>query len=290
VALFFSSELAAFRTGELMLIGLAAVLLPLFPLHGLYTAALTRLPRFLSVIFAVILPAAGLYLLARVMPQIPATLLRAANILALFGSLYGSLKALAQTKVPELLAYTACAFFSVVWWHASATGAVTGDSIAYTAAVAVLIAALQLAWQSLAGRCGDLTLRQMNGLARPMPRFAVVMSLLIMAGIGLPPFGLFRNYMAMLLQPGISHSAGLIVIVLCWFLASWCLFRMMQRLLFGAERTDVRYQDLRPGESAQFVALLLILALLGAIRPAWLGLEAFTKPQPRSMEIMTWRK
>ena len=290
VALLFSSELPAFRTSELMLIGLAALLLPLFPLHGLYTAAMTRLPRFLSVTFALILPAAGLYMLAHVMPQIPATLLRAASILALFGALYGSLKALAQTKVPELLAYAACAFFSVVWWHASVTGAVTVESIVYTAAVVVLIASLQLTWQWLARRGGNLTLVQMNGLARPMPRFATIMSLLIMAGIGLPPFGLFPNYMAMLLQPVISHSAGLIVIVLCWFLTSWCLFRMMQRLLFGAERTDLRYQDLRPGESVQFVVLLLILALLGAIRPEWLGLDSFANRQPLAMEIMTWRK
>jgi hypothetical protein len=64
----------------------------------------------------------------------------------------------------------------------------------------------------------------------------------------------------------------------------------MQRLLFGPERTDLRYQDLRPGESAQFVVLLLILALLGAIRPEWLGLDSFLKRQPRAMEIMTWRK
>jgi NADH-quinone oxidoreductase subunit M len=154
----------------------------------------------------------------------------------------------------------------------------------------VLIASLQLAWQWLARRGANLTLVQMNGLARPMPRFATIMSLLIMAGIGLPPFGLFPNYMAMLLQPVISHSAGLIVIVLCWFLTSWCLFRMMQRLLFGAERTNLRYQDLRPGESAQFVVLLLILALLGAIRPEWLGLDSFAKRQPLAMEIMTWRK
>ena len=84
-----------------------------------------------------------------------------------------------------------------------------------------------------------------------------------MAGVGLPPFGLFFSYAAMLLQPAISNSGGLIVIMLCWFLTSWYLFRMMQRLLFGPHRADIRYEDLRPRELVSFALLLLVLALLG---------------------------
>ena len=81
-----------------------------------------------------------------------------------------------------------------------------------------------------------------------MPRFATVFSLLVMAAVGLPPFGLFSAYVAMLLRASATISWGLMVILFTWFLASWYLFRMMQRLLFGPHRSDVRYKDLRTGE------------------------------------------
>jgi NADH-quinone oxidoreductase subunit L len=288
-ALFFPAQLPALRPSELAWIVLAALLLPLFPLHGLYVAALTRSMGFLSIALALILPATGLYTLAHIMPQLSAMVLRSISVLALFGALYGSLKALAQTKIPQLLAYAGCAFFSVVWWHASITGTLASESVAYAAGVAVLITALQLACQWLGRRCSNLTLAEMHGLARPMPRFAIVVSLLVMAGIGLPPFGIFSTYAAMLLR-SVSSSAGLIVIVFCWFLASWYLFRMMQRLLFGPAPLDTRYQDLRLRELALFVVFLLSLVLLGAIGPEWPDVGPLAKRHPVVMEMMRWQK
>jgi NADH:ubiquinone oxidoreductase subunit 4 (subunit M) len=59
------------------------------------------------------------------------------------------------------------------------------------------------------------------------------------------------------------------VILFTWFLASWYLFRMMQRLLFGPQRSDIRYNDLHTGEVAVFALLLLILIGLGAMPLDW---------------------
>ena len=103
-----------------------------------------------------------------------------------------------------------------------------------------------------------------------MPRFAALFSLLVMAAVGLPPFALFSAHMQMLLLPLGTISWGLAVILLTWFLASWYLFRMMQRLLFGRHRDDMHYTDLRAGEFTWFAILLVILAVLGATQPAWL--------------------
>ena len=256
---------------ETILLGFTALLLPLFPLHGVYVAALTRAPGFWPVALAVLMPAAGLYGLANILPRLPVEVLPALSALALFGALYGSLKALGQTRVPALLAYAGLAFSSTLWWHAAIIHALLLQSILYAAAAVLLIAALLLAWQQLATRYGNVTLERMHGLARPMPRFAAVVSLLVMAGVGLPPFGLFHGYAAMLLRPAVSSSAGLIVIVFCWFLTSWYLFRMMQQLLFGAHRPGIFYQDLRPRELAYFVILIVVIALLGATPPDWLA-------------------
>jgi NADH:ubiquinone oxidoreductase subunit 4 (subunit M) len=73
----------------------------------------------------------------------------------------------------------------------------------------------------------------------------------------------------MLLQASIAVSWGLMVILFTWFLASWYLFRMMQRLLFGPHRPDIRYEDLHTSEVAVFALLLLILIALGVMPLQW---------------------
>ena len=184
----------------------------------------------------VLLPAAGLYGLVNLSRDLPIEILRAVNILALVGALYGSLKALGQVRVPHLLAYASLAFYSALWWHFAAAGRLVFPALVYVAAVALLTAGLLLAWQRLRRRYGNLTLDRMHGLARPMPRFAAMFSLFVMAAVGLPPFALFFRPIEMLLQPSLTISSGLWIILLMWFLASWYLFRMMQRLLFGPHR------------------------------------------------------
>ena len=176
---------------QILLFFLVALLLPLFPLHGVYVTAVTRAPGYPAIVLSLLLPAAGLYGLANLYPDIPAEILGGARVMALFGALYGSLKALAQVKVPQLLAYASLAFYSTLWWLFAVSGTFAVEAVVYGAAVVLLTAGLLLAWRGVQERCGDLTLDRMHGLARAMPRYATVLSLLMMAAIGLPPFGLF---------------------------------------------------------------------------------------------------
>ena len=249
---------------------LVAILLPLFPVHGIYLAALTRSSGYQAIALAVLLPAAGLFGLAQLMPDLPAETLRALAVLALFGAVYGSLKALGQTRVPQLVAYGSIAFLSALWWSVGINGTLGVQPISYFAATILISAGLLLASHRLHGRYGNLSLEGMHGLAGPMPRFATVLSLLVMAAVGLFPFGVFSAYVAMLLQASATVSWGLMVILFTWFLASWYFFRMMQRLLFGPHRSDIRYNDLHTTEVAVFAVLLLILIALGAMPLDWL--------------------
>jgi NADH-quinone oxidoreductase subunit M len=133
--------------------------------------------------------------------------------------------------------------------------------------VALVTGGLLLAWHAVRARYGDLTLDRIGGLARPMPRFATLLALLVMAAVGLPPFGLFSGYLAMLLDPSITasigNSVGLTIILLAWFTASWYLYKLMQRLLFGPHRQDLPYEDLRPVEVAPLLIVLVLLLALG---------------------------
>jgi len=267
-ALAFGARLPA-QPAEIGLFILIAILLPLFPLHGIYVAALTRWPGYQAIALAMLLPAAGVFGIAQLMPDLPVETLRAVSVLALFGAVYGSLKALGQTRVPQLVAYAGVAFFSALWWSLGITGNLAVQPIIYLVTTILIFAGLLLAWERVRGRYGDLTLDGMHGLAGPMPRFATVFSLLVMVATGLLPFGVFSAYVAMLLQASATVTWGLMVILFTWFLASWYLFRMMQRLLFGPHRSDIRYNDFQTSEVAVFALLLLILIALGAMPLDW---------------------
>ena len=254
---------------EIGLLILVAILLPLFPLHGIYVAALTRWPGYRAIVLAMLLPTAGVFGLAQLMPDLADGTLRTVTVLALFGGVYGSLKALGETRVPQVVAYAGVAFFSALWWSLGISAILGVQSIIYLAATMLILTGLLLAWQRVRGRYGDLTLDGMHGLAGPMPRFATVLSLLVMAAVGLLPWGVFSAYVAMLLQSSATVSWGLMVLLFTWFLASWYLFRMLQRLLFGPHRSDIRYNDFHTSEVAVFALLLLTLIALGAMPLDW---------------------
>lgn len=239
------------------------LMLPLFPFHGVYVAALTRLPGYIPMFLAFLLPVMGLYGMVGLLPKMPMVVLKGVSVLALFGALYGSLKAMVQYRVTNVLAYMSVALYSILWWYLANTGTYTPQEAVYTIAVAVVTGGLFFTWHCVQVRYGDLNLDRIGGLAWPMPRFAILLSLLVMAAMGLPPFGLFSGYIEMLLRPSIAMSWALVIILFTWFATSWYLFRLMQRLLFGPHRQDILYKDLRHTEVAFLLVVLLILATLG---------------------------
>ncbi|MPZ76592.1 MAG: hypothetical protein GEU77_08705, partial [Deltaproteobacteria bacterium] len=164
-ALAFDAALPPLPPAQIALAIFVAVLLPLFPLHGIYVAALTRRPGYQAVALAVLLPAAGLFGLSRLMPDLPVETLRAVSVLALFGAVYGSLKALGETRVPQLVAYASVSFFSALWWSFGVTGTFAVQPIIYFAATILISAGMLLAWQRVHRRYGNLTLERMHGLA-----------------------------------------------------------------------------------------------------------------------------
>lgn len=254
---------------RIALLGLTAVALPLFPLHGVYRLAMTRLPGHAAAGLALLLPLSGLYGAATVLPELPAGALNGVKVLALFGALYGSTKALAQVRATDLLASGGLTFYSILWWHLAGAGRVMSQDAIFAAAAALVSAGLCLAWRALQTRYGDPALERLRGLARPMPRFATLLGLLVMAAAGLPPFGLFSGFIALLLDPigdiALGGSVAMTAIFLAWFIASWYLYKLMQRLLFGPHRQDILYRDLSPAEVAPLVAVLVLLLALGVV-------------------------
>jgi NADH-quinone oxidoreductase subunit M len=218
------------------------------------------------------MPIAGVYGMTVLIPTLPSAFLAGLAVLALFGAIYASMKAVVQTDVPHLIAYTGVAFYSILWWHIASVGSVAPAAIVYAGAVMLVIVGMMLAWDRVRVRYGNLDLNRVGGLASPMPKFGLCLALLVMAAVGLPPFGLFFGYVGMLLSSS-AMSVGLVIVLLTWFGVSWYLFKLMQRLLFGPHRVDLRYDDLRPAEIAAIAIILLLLVSLSVAPHGWLGAE-----------------
>jgi NADH-quinone oxidoreductase subunit L len=269
---------------------IAGLMLPLFPMHVLYVTALTRLPGYLPVLASVLLPSAGLLTIRIVLPEMPAEVLGAVGILALTGAIYGSFKALVQFQVERLVAYAGLTFFSILWWYLARTGDYAPQAAVFAGAVVLIIGGMLLAWRAVQTRFGNLDLNRIYGLARPMPRFSVLLSLMIMAAVGLPPFGLFSGFIEMLLNRSISMSWDLAAILLAWLAASWFFLSLMQRLLFGAPRTDILYTDLRGGEVASLVIVLLLLLAIGLVPYGFLESGMLPGTESAALEFSLWSR
>lgn len=253
---------AAPPVSAVAVLAVCAMLLPLAPLHGGYVAALAGLPGNLPAFLACLLPVLGFHGLLEVFPHLPGDLKAALPALGLAGAVYGALKALAQSRVRALLAYANLSFFSILWWYVPAAQTVQPQAVLYLGAVCLVTSGLLLAWYAIRARYGDMDLRAIRGLSPSMPRFAVLFALLALAGMGLPPFGVFAGFVGLLLTPALPLS-GVLVAIVVWLAASWYLLDLMQRLLFGRHRPDLRYDDLHRTEFAALLALVLILCAMG---------------------------
>lgn len=266
-----------------------ATLLPLVPFHGGYVAAFRGLPGNLPAFLAVLLPAVGFHDLLTVLPELSIEWLGATAMLALAGAVFGSLKALTQTRVRLTVGYAGVSLLAILWWYVAATGTAPPQTLVYLLAVGFVTSGFLLAWHAVQARYGEVDLRGLRGLAYPMPTFSTLVFLLTLAAIGLPPFGVYAGVMGMLLTPSLPLSGALVIIIGTLLITCWYVLGLAQRLLFGRPRPDLRYQDLHMSETASLVLVLVLLVALGLVPPRLLG-SGPPAPQAHVTESTTWNR
>jgi NADH-quinone oxidoreductase subunit M len=69
--------------------------------------------------------------------------------------------------------------------------------------------------------------------------------------------------MGLLLSAPFPSSGGLVITLLAWLAASWYIMQMVQRLLFGVRRAELRYTDVLRTELAALSIVVLVLLALG---------------------------
>lgn len=267
-----------------------AVLIPLLPFHTGYVTALTRLPGNLPSFAAVLLPAVGLHFMASVLQTVPVSVAGLVSLCALTGALYGAVKALAQTRIRLMLAYGNLSFFSILWWFAASSHMAATRTAVLVVSISLATCGLLIAWQIIRTRYGDdVDPRSISGLATSMPHYAVLVSLLGLAAMGLPPFGVFAGFMGLLLHAPIPSLLGLLVMLSAWLAASWYVMSAVQRLLFGRWRSDLRYHDVVRGEWAALLITILILAGLGLAPSDWFAPHARSTAMDALSGGFAWR-
>lgn len=267
----------------------SAVLLPLVPFHDGHLTALTRLPGSLPSFIVLLLPLAGLHGLATVLPTVPDVVAWTVSLFALVGASYGAVKALAQSRVRLLLAYGSLSFYSMLWWFAAATQTATPRAALMVGTVGLATSGLLVAWQVVRTRYGDdVDPQAVSGLASGMPQYAVLLSLLALAAMGLPPFGVFAGFMGLLLSSPFPSTLGLFITLLAWLAASWYIMRMVQQLLFGTRRPDLRYTDVLTTELASLLILVLALLALGLAPTSLFASDQIMRPTGALVDSHTW--
>ena len=171
------------------------------------------------------------------------------SIFALAGTFYGAIKALAQSRVRFLLAYRSLSFFSMLWWFVAATRSATPRCRALRRRRRSRDVRTPVAWQVVRTRYGDdVDPQAISGLGLQHATVSPCCS----RCWRWPPWVCRRSasspgFMGLLLASPVPSSVGLVIIVLAWLAASsWYILQMVQRLLFGARRADLRYADLLP--------------------------------------------
>jgi NADH-quinone oxidoreductase subunit M len=265
-----------------------AIKVPIFPLHTWLPDAHVEAPTAGSVLLAAIMLKIGTYGFLRfAVPFFPQVALspevtRLVVVLAVIGIIYGALVAMVQPDIKKLVAYSSVSHLGFVMlgiWGVSL--------ISVQGALMVMIShgistgALFLLIGMIYERRHTRLIEDYGGIARVVPIFSLILTVVALSSIGLPGLNGFVGEFLVLLgsfrpYPWATGIATTGVIFAAAYLL-WALQRMIFNRLDNPE--NERLTDLNRRELA-----VLIPLIIGIV---WLGL--FPGPVLRRMESATQR-
>lgn len=251
------------------------VKMPIFPLHGWLPLAHVQAPSSVSILLSGVLLKMGAYGFMRVTGMLPQAALALQPWLvavALVSLLYGGLLAWRQSDLKAMIAYSSISHMGVVLLGVAAlneTG-LMGATLQMTAH-GLIAGALFLCIGLLYERTHTREVSDYGALVRVTPRFALFITLALLASMGLPGLAGFTAELHVLIG-GYERWGSLMALASLGLLVSAAYaVQTIGRLCTGPLRPELSgLSDLRPRELAAAIPLAGGLVALGC-KPALLS-------------------
>ena len=243
---------------ELLLILLAGIFLPLFPMSTAFNAILDKTTHSgLRVLLFSIWPLIGLFLVLDRNLVIPGWLLT----LALSTSALYAIRLLTLREVNQWSGFLATSLWSLLWLGMMQQ---TPSALLYGYAIcmSVPLVLLVLLSAGLEQRFGAAYTGLYGGLARTIPRFAGVLVTVVVAAIATPLFPTFFIMLDMVVRTIAVSPLAAVVVLLIWLLWSWAGTRLIQGLIVG-RASIVRIADMEITTFGLYSVVLLALVVSG---------------------------
>ena len=275
-----ASNSGAFSPDALFWMALAflvafAVKVPVFPLHGWLSDAISDAPTAMAMVIAGKL---GLYSILRFdLGLFPAQAREFAPwmiALAAIGVLYGGCIALVQTDMKRLISYamlSALSFCTLGIFCFSLSGL---DGAVYQFInEGVSGAALLVLAGFLYERYGTYDLERYGGLAAKLPMMATLFVITGLSIVGLPLFNNFVSEFLILSGSFRSHHGWVIAATLGVILSAGYMLRMIQSIFYGPESalvTGHAAQDFSAREHLLLWPMAVLMLAMGVFSPFWM--------------------
>jgi NADH-quinone oxidoreductase subunit M len=242
------------------------VKMPIFPLHGWLPLAHVEAPSPVSILLSGILLKMGAYGLLRAVVMLP----EAAQVLqpfllflALFGMIYGGLLAWRQSDLKAMIAYSSISHMGLVLLGiASLTEVGMSGAVLQMTAHGLIAGAMFLLVGLLYERTHTRNIQDYRSLIQVMPRFALFMTLTLLAAMGLPgTVGFIAEFQ--ILIGGFQQWGGWMVFFSISLLISAAYSIRTIGLLFTGHSSPAmqRIEDLKIRE--MLAASLLVVSIVG---------------------------
>ena len=250
-----------------------AIKVPLFPLHTWLPDAHVQAPTAGSVILAGVLLKMGSYGLVRfclpLFPQASVDFAPFISVLAVIGIIYGAMAAMVQTDIKKLVAYSSVSHlgFIVLGTFAFTEKAMSG-AVIQMVNHGITTGALFLLVGMIYDRRHTREIKDYQGIAKQMPRFALVFMITMMASVGLPGLNGFVGEFMILLgsfQSEVLSGALAILGATGVVIAAVYLLWMFRRVMFGEldKEENQKLLDLSGREMIVMMPLIILMFVMG---------------------------
>jgi len=248
-----------------------ALRLPVVPFHSWFSDAQGEAAAPVAIVLAGIVTRLGAYGLYRVNAgQLQATLHRASGAvaaLAVITVFWGAVAAFREDDIRRLVSYLVVSHGGLLLLAvASAAPTALNGGVLLMVADGLAAGMLIVLAAAIAERANTRSIAAMGGLARRMPKGAVLWLLAALAGLGLPGLAGFVGELLIFLGSYPSHRLATSLAILGTLFIAVATLWAFQRIFFGPPiETDRRLRDIGSLELGTSVGLLCLIVLMGIL-------------------------